>query len=220
MQILSCLTTAACVILALTGCRKEEVRSYRAPKDPAKPVPTMSQTEMPPGHPPTQEMPPGHPTVGNTPAAASVMEAPAVSAASDLTWSAPSQWQTKPIPSSGMRRGSFSIKGGGTAEADLSIIMLGGPAGGLLDNINRWRGQIGLGPIDATKLAEEVVQIKTLSGLEMNVVDMTNAGGERILGAILTREGQSWFFKLKGPAELITKEKQVFIEFLKTVKAP
>lgn len=119
-----------------------------------------------------------------------------------------------------MRRGSFAIKGQGAEEADLSVFVFPGAAGGLLDNVNRWRGQIGLGPLDAAKLADECTSLKTSTGLDITVVDMTGSNQERILGAILPRGAESWFFKLKGPASLLGKEKNAFMEFLKSVKTP
>ncbi len=233
----------ACCLLLL-GCQKEEIKDYRiakekAPKQaeaalpaghpqvdsklPANHPPTG---DLPPGHPPTGGMPPGHPPVGDSkgaPAQSAMsamasMPVPTASADNTLVWTAPASWQTKPLGQ--MRRGSFGIKGADGSEADLSIFVFSGPAGGVIDNINRWRGQIGLAPVDQAKLADETSLIKTESGLDLTVVDMTNATGERIIGAILSENGFSWFFKLKGPAALLGAEKNSYLSFLKTVKKP
>ena len=50
-----------------------------------------------------------------------------------------------------MRRGSFTIRGEGNATADLSIVALPGAAGGLVENLNRWRGQVGLASLDGAQ---------------------------------------------------------------------
>lgn len=55
-----------------------------------------------------------------------------------VTWTAPSSWTTKPL--SAMRKGSFTVHGSDGAEADLSIISFPGDAGGVAENLNRWRG--------------------------------------------------------------------------------
>lgn len=241
------LLLAAAALFSLNACRKDEVKSYSAPKDQNQPAvaassqtPAASQGQgmpaghppidgMPAGHPPIEGLPAGHPPIGGASSGGGMgamgsmsgmgsMGAPAADPATDLTWTPASSWTAK--PASGMRRGSYSIKDASGAEADLSVIALAGSAGGLLDNINRWRGQIGLAPLAAAQLADEVTTLKSDAGIEMSVVDMTNPGGERILGAILPRAGQNWFFKLKGPSALITQEKPAFLACLKSIKAP
>ena len=67
----------------------------------------------------------------------------------NLTWDLPETW----IPSKGhsMRLASFDIpfsKGVG----DLSIVSLSGSSGGLLANVNRWRGQVELDPISESDI--------------------------------------------------------------------
>ena len=42
----------------------------------------------------------------------------------------------------------FSITGTNGAKADVNVAEMGGEGGGLLANVNRWRGQLGLPPID------------------------------------------------------------------------
>lgn len=196
-------------LLLLVACQKSEVQYYRIPKEKAASQP---QPPLPPSHPPIDGMQMG------MNAAASPSEAVAQPATDSLTWTAPGHWQKKPLGQ--MRRGSYGIKGEGAEEADLSIFVFPGAAGGVLDNVNRWRGQIGLGALDSAKLADECSQMKAAGGLELTVVDMTGSNQDRILGAILVRGPESWFFKMKGPSALVGREKNVFVEFLKTVKAP
>src|ERR1051326_221046 len=81
---------------------------------------------------------------------APMQAAPAV--AGPLHWTTPAGWQQQ--PASGMRVGSFAIKKD-DQHADVSIIPLGTVAGSDLDNVNRWRGQVGLPPIDESKLSDQ-----------------------------------------------------------------
>ena len=122
-----------------------------------------------------------------------------------------------------MRRGSFTIRDTAGGEADLSIIVLSGAANSLLDNVNRWRGQIGLAPLTATQLPAESVSIDS-GPLHFAVVDLLgrkpgDGATVRIVGAILFHRDEAWFFKLTGPDALVAAEKPAFLDFLRTVRA-
>jgi hypothetical protein len=65
--------------------------------------------------------------------------------------------------------------------------------------------------------------IKTDAGLEFTVADLAAEGDgprQRLLGAIASYGGETWFFKLLGPDALVTRTKPAFLAFLQTVKAP
>lgn len=178
-------------LLLLTACRKGEVVSYRVPKE-AVPPP-MAATDMASTAVPTAQ---GH----------------------DLTWVAPASWES--IPASAMRRGSYVIHGADGATADMAITAFPGDVGGDLANINRWRGQIHLSPVDEAHLAETLTQVAG-QDLTLTMVDMANpndAEPKRILGALVSFEGNTWFFKLMGPDALVAAEKEHFMAFLKTIK--
>jgi hypothetical protein len=144
-----------------------------------------------------------------------------------LTWTAPADWQPKPLGA--MRLGSFAVSSD-TGDADISIIAFPGEAGGLLANINRWRGQLGLAPLaegdlggaESGRVGGATTALDGAGGLHFTVVDLSGqAGGTpaRMLGAILSFGGQTYFFKLTGPDALVAREKPAFLDFLKTVKA-
>jgi hypothetical protein len=137
-----------------------------------------------------------------------------------LTWTAPADWQAKPLGA--MRLGSFGVSSD-AGDADISIIAFPGEAGGLLANINRWRGQLGLAPLAEDNLAGATTALDGAGGLHFTAVDLTGqASGApaRMLGAILSFDGQTYFFKMTGPDTLVAREKTAFLDFLKTVKAP
>ncbi|MBI5381096.1 MAG: hypothetical protein HZA31_04280 [Opitutae bacterium] len=220
----------AVLTLGITACRKAEVTSYRVPKEAppsaAHGAEGAATAKLPPSHPPIDGsasasaagLPPAHPPIDGTMPAAGAAHAAAPTA---LSWTAPTHWQTK--PASAMRRGSYAIRGESDATADLSIIAFPGAAGGLSDNLNRWRGQVGLPPLSAEQLKSETLNVKADSGLEFSVIDVVGETGgkrQRILGAIVPVGSESWFFKMTGPDALVAKEKDQFLAFLKTVKAP
>lgn len=136
-----------------------------------------------------------------------------------LTWKLPAGWIEK-APGE-MRLASFQIKGAGTKQADVSVIPLPGPAGGDLNNVNRWRGQVGQAPVTQEELAKlaEKVDIGGAEGALYDQAGQNAAAGEksRILAALLHRDDGTWFFKMTGDDELVAQQKPALVEFLKSL---
>lgn len=118
-----------------------------------------------------------------------------------------------------MRKGSFTIAGENGEAADLSITAFPGAVGGELANLNRWRGQLSLPPVDERALDANVTRLRS-NDLTFTIVDCssTEASPRRILGAMTPYQGAMWFFKLTGPDTVVSAAKPSFLEFLKTVK--
>ena len=185
------LSALTCGLLQ-TSCREREVQAYRVPKEAA--IPPELAASMPAG-------------AGTASAAASA-----------LRWQAPSTWTEKPATS--LRRGSFTLSNDAGEEADFSVIAFPGDAGGMLQNLNRWRGQIGLPPLAEAELGD-ALQHLDVGHLHLDVVDFggTVAGKPtRITGAVLPFGGESWFFKLMGPDALVAQAKPEFMAFLNSLE--
>jgi hypothetical protein len=130
-----------------------------------------------------------------------------------ISYSIPSGWTE--IPASGMRAAAFRVADG-NQSAEVTVISLGGPSGGLLANVNRWRTQIGLAETTEDKLAKES---KSLEVAGQNAVYVDLVGQEkRTLGVILPHDGKTWFLKLQGPLALIEKERANFEAFARSVR--
>ena len=206
---------AALALVAIAGCSKSEVQSYRVPKESAATLPS-SMTTTAPAAPAAGAGPLMEPVVAP---AATMADTPVVTASGPgLTWTAPAGWQAKPVGA--MRKGSYTVPGESGASADLSITAFPGAVGGDLANVNRWRGQVGLAPLAASELAASITPIDAI-GLKVSLVDLPSAdpAQTRILGAMVPYQGAVWFFKLTGPGPLVASAKPAFVEFLKTVKA-
>jgi hypothetical protein len=137
-----------------------------------------------------------------------------------LKWTAPALWQEK--PATAMRKATYVLPGMGDASSELAITAFPGDVGGELANVNRWRGQLQLPPLTAAELPAAVTRT-TANGLPVTVVDLTGgpAGAPvRLLGAIVPGKGDTWFFKLTGPADLVAAQKPAFLSFLQTLSAP
>ena len=133
-----------------------------------------------------------------------------------LVWTKPESWTEKAVTS--FRLGSYAA---GDEAVDISVTAFPDSAGGLLANINRWRGQIALLPIDEAGLEREVTEI-TIAGHPGSYVDLTGPTNEsdspRIVGAIVSIEGKAWFFKMMGPAEAVGSELPAFREMVSSAR--
>ena len=120
-----------------------------------------------------------------------------------------------------MRAASFRVAGKDGKQADVSVIPLPGLAGSDLDNVNRWRGQVGLPGVseaELAKLAQPVEIAGQSAGLYEQAGSNPGSGDKsRILAAITRRDGVAWFFKMTGDDGLVAEQKPAFIEFLKSV---
>ena len=99
-------------------------------------------------------------------------------------------------------------------KIDISVVTFPGEGGDDLGNINRWRQQIGLGPVDAN--ASKVMPLKT-SDATFSTVDIAGANA-RTVAAWTRKDGRAWFFKLTGPNAAVEKEKPNFVKFVQSVR--
>lgn len=143
----------------------------------------------------------------------------APSAPVDATWTIPPGWTEQgPRP---MRIATFRTADGPDA-ADLVVTKFAANSfGGMLDNINRWRGMVGLEPVKDEK--EQPVEKITVGGHEGSQFDMTGPAkdGEppRRLRLAMVRDGQTvWFFRLIGPADAVEQQLANFKTFLESVR--
>ena len=123
-----------------------------------------------------------------------------------------------------MRRATFLLKNTGGQTAEVAVSVFPGDVGGLLANVNRWRGQIGLGPVAPDEVASITSDIDA-NGTKATVVDFQTdkapAGKsqpQRMVVVTLPNAGNSWFFKMTGDAPLVGAQKETLLQFVKSVK--
>ena len=119
--------------------------------------------------------------------------------------------------------GKFSVEADG-GKAEVTVSAFPGDVGGLLANINRWRGQVGLSEIAESDLSSNVTPLD-LAGSKATLIDVSgvnpkNGQKTRLIGAIVPREGKTWFFKLSGDEQVAEKEKGAFVKFVQTIQFP
>ena len=115
-----------------------------------------------------------------------------------------------------MRLASFDIPDA-AGNGDVSISKLNGDGGGLLANVNRWRGQVGLPALEASALAANSKSVPTAGGEPATWVELAGAD-KTILGAIVARGDVSWFFKLTAPSAVATRHREAFEQFVRSVR--
>lgn len=80
-------------------------------------------------------------------------------------------------------------------------------------NVNRWRRQVALDPVDS------VTDLDTVS-LKNGEAQFVNLTGESkaLQGAIVEHGGKMWFFKMSGTVAAVADQADEFSEFLKSVE--
>lgn len=199
-------------VFLIAGCGKEEaqIKVYRVVKAPlenpasTQPVPPPSSASLPPNHPPVS--------------GAGTGPAPSAAPMSASTVPTPPHWEPQPLAQ--MRQASFLVRGENGATADISLVTLGPSSGDVLDNVNRWLGQLAQPPLTAEQLPQVVQHLPGDLG-HVAVVDLAgkpeqgdpNKDG-RIIAAIAPAATGTAFFKLRGNSALAGAEKENFLKWV------
>jgi hypothetical protein len=186
---------ALSVLLVFAGCRRAEVTHYQTRK----------------GADATLAAAPGPMMGGDAP---SDLAPPSQLASGGLTWTLPKGWTQS--AGSGMRYATIkpAIPG-----VDVSIVVLSGPAGGELANVNRWRGQLGLPPVDANALASARSTVPAKAG-PLSVYEFSSEGEKktRMVAALLEAEGSTWFVKMLGDEAKVASARSDFNHLLRSLR--
>ena len=198
------------LVWVAAGCGKDEIRVYQAPQDAQASVASQAKG--------------GSAQNGGSTGSAGSSAAPAETAGSErpaVPWTVPAGWEEK--PASGMRVASYAVKRPDGRSADISVVAMGGGAGGELENVNRWRNQIGLDPVTEADLAglrsiipagNRQVVMYELDGKKTVLDDKYTA---RTLAAILPAGEMTVFFKITGENALVAEQKPQFLAWIKSV---
>ena len=187
---------------------------------------SAAPTALPPSHPPISggsELPPSHPPIGGAGMAAQTAPAASSSSGQDKpSWQVPSGWQE--VAGGQFLVAKYIISGAGDAQAAGNVSTSVGDGGGLLANLNRWRGQLGLAPVVEADLAKQVQPLEASGGkatlAEIAGTDPRTGQKARLLAAIVPQGQQTWFYKLMGNEQVVGQQKEAFTRFVQTVKYP
>lgn len=180
--------------LLVAGCSREDVTHYRVEKPapaPSSAIPASTGPGLPGGS-----------------------ELAAPPRAGGLRWTLPTGW----TESAGGQMRFATLRPPVTGRIDASVVMLPGPAGGELANVNRWRNQIGLPPIDEAGLASARKPLASRAG-QLAVYDFSSdAQKSRVVAGLTEHEGATWFVKLSGDAAAVEAARPDFMKLLGSLR--
>lgn len=131
-----------------------------------------------------------------------------------IKYEAPKDWKRVPTKMAGQE----AIFRAGPSEAvEISITGLAQSGGGIINNLHRWRRQVGLPKIDDEEVTKQIEKYK-VNDQDGLIADFTGEQRTRIVGVIVPGDEQTWFFKLMGPADEIEKVRPEFDAFLRSVR--
>jgi hypothetical protein len=164
------------------------------------------------------QLPPAHPAIPGMDSAA--QPAPAADAAGKPAWTVPADWQEGQLAQFLVAK---FIIGSGDATAAVNVSQLDGDGGGLLPNINRWRGQLGQPPVADADIA--TLPTIDATGTKATLVDISDTDARsgkpaRLIGVIVPFGGQTWFYKLMGDPDIVAQQKDAFTKFVQSAKYP
>lgn len=133
-------------------------------------------------------------------------------------WDVPEGWKAVPSTAA-MRVATYAVSADNPAVVVTVVPLSISP---LLPNVNRWANELGMQPFTDANVGTVVHDVDTAAG-KATVADLTGpeqSGKPRqqTLAAILPHDGQNWYFKLTGPADVVGPEKPKFEAFVKSVR--
>lgn len=165
--------------------------------------------------------PPGMGNSSSEPAAPSgpVQEADGSFVANGFRFHLPEGWSDAGPRS--MRNLNFQV--GEETQCWLSV--LGGDGGGLLPNLNRWRGQMGMESITEADI-ENLPRVAFLDGSayllsahgEFVGRDGDAASGRTLIGLALMRPNEAFFLKILGPTEEVERHRDAMLAFAEALE--
>ena len=134
----------------------------------------------------------------------------------------PSGWQKQePAPP---RFATYRIPATDGIDGDVSVVPLPGEGGSNLENVNLWRAQLRLRPVEKADDPALGETTQSPNG-SITLVHMTSAeplfSGDRnaaISAAILRTADTTWFFKLTGESKMVSAQRARFVDFVRTAQ--
>lgn len=131
----------------------------------------------------------------------------------------PAGWVEDPTPRE-LRFTTYNI-GAGNEQASVVVTRLPRTFGSLADNINRWRGEVGLPP--APNAADVPFGVTRVGGepaalYEFAPPDAAAGDAKRSVVALVPKGTNAWFFKLIGPAKTVADQRANFDAFLQSLQ--
>jgi hypothetical protein len=133
---------------------------------------------------------------------------------SAFKYEAPKDWQQTPVTKPFMAD-RYEI--GDDVQVSLTSV-----GGSLVENVNRWRTEVGLpGNLNEAEAAR-LTEARMVAGLKAYYVDISNPAGppekNRSLAVTIPMDKTNWFIKMWGPKDSVEKNKVAFDKFVESFK--
>jgi hypothetical protein len=159
------------------------------------------------------------PSSNAVPASSAADGSPGPRRVGGMSFTPPKDWQEG--RSGGMRLAAFMVQRD-DKRAEVTLIPLGaGPsAGSLVDNVNRWRREIDLPPIEQAQVEQETSTIEAgdASGQYIRLVNPNNSDADATLAVIFPLPDRTLFVKMKGARDLVLDEEGNFKRFVESFR--
>ena len=132
-----------------------------------------------------------------------------------ISWELPEGWK--------QQEGNSPLRFAEINTGDNLVLVVSrfpGDVGGTLANVNRWRAQLNLKPVDEKELGKVTKPVQAGSTQALLVDFTSDSGEQRMLGLILPdkKNQRTWFFKLTGPAKKLGERAEKFEQLVKSVR--
>ena len=177
----------------LGGCGDPEIEEHRVPKG-VETVPENQTTPPPTAAPPEQPR--------------------AAAPGGDRPWTAPDSWRPDPGERP-MRLATYLIPTD-AEPVEVAITRFPGDVGGMLANVNRWRGQIGLPPVTEADL-ESAIDRHDNPGFEISLMHLEGPESHMLAASIFEPEAdRTWFVRVTDSPERVARVREEVFAFART----
>ena len=179
------------------------------------PIPSAGGGELPTGHPPIEGGATGI-TAGQP---------------GGIAWQVPDGWEATPLASD-MRIAQYRVPGS-LGDGECVVYYFGpGQGGDPMANARRWAGQfiqpdgsssverMKVETVSGARLAAQLVEVTGTydGGMTMTAAPAEAKVGHMLLGGIVEGPDAPWFFKFTGPESTVRKNRDAFVDLLRSVK--
>jgi hypothetical protein len=176
------------------------------------------KSDLPAGHPPVSEKTTGAKTGGGESTGAKKLAQVATDPNLPFTYNLPNGWHSAPLKTFSVA--TFTIEKD-SQKVEITATPFGGGAGGLLNNVNRWRNLVHLEPVSEGELESLLNPYKVDSRAAQLVRLFSPKNSDAplaIVAVVADRDDTTWFFRMSGPPDFVEDQQSNFDKFMASIK--
>jgi hypothetical protein len=174
--------------------------------------------DLPAGHPPVGEKTTGGKAAGGESAGARKSMQAAVDPNLPFTCELPAGWHPAALKTFSVA--TFDAEKD-SQKVEITVTPFGGGAGGLLNNVNRWRNLVHLEPVSEGEL-ESLLNPYKVDGRPAQLIRLFSPKNSdaplAIVAVVADRDDTTWFFRMSGPPDFVADQQSNFDKFMASIK--